>query len=430
MLGILNCEVLVGLKLFQNFGIVIENNKIIDVDKSNKLKEKYKFDEVIDGKNRIVIPGLIDCHMHSYQVATKGRTCDKTLLDWLKKYIWPWEASLSKEKARACAQLAYLEMLKSGTTTFADYTSVHHTDEAFKVAQEFGMRAFIGKTMMDQDSPKGLIETTKESLRETEALIKKWHGKEQGRLKYMITPRFDLTCSDELLLGCKKLSEKYTVMIQTHAQENQGEIEIEKKKFGAGAIGHLDRLGLLGPETLLTHCVWLSEKDIWRLVSTKTNIVHCPGSNMMLASGVAPVRDLIYMKLHVGLGSDVGAYYNFSMFEQMRLACLLQKIHLLRQTEFNHKVVFEMATVHGARCLNQGKLGEIRKGNRADIVLLDKTQLQFVPFNDPIAQIVYGGTPNAVNDVIVDGKVLMRDRELLVVNEEGIIENAKEVLKN
>ena len=143
MLGILDVDVLVGEKLIRDSGIAIEDNRIVEIRKTSELKEKYKFDEIIEGKNKIAMPGLIDCHMHSFQVATKGRTCDKSLLDWLKKYIWPWEAKLNQEKARVCAQIAYLEMLKSGTTTLVDYTSVHYTDEAFKVAQELGVRAFI-----------------------------------------------------------------------------------------------------------------------------------------------------------------------------------------------------------------------------------------------------------------------------------------------
>jgi len=222
--------------LMRDISLAVEGNHIVDIGKTADLRKKYKFAKSIGGKSMVISPSFVDAHMHSAQVATKGQTIGKSLLEWLKKYIWKWEGSMTREQAKACASLTYLEMIKSGTTAFVDYTSVRHTDQAFKVAKEFGLRATIGKTLMDRNSPSNLQESTEDSVKDTERLIRKYHNSEGGRLRYSITPRFGITCSDELLIACKKLSKKFKVMITTHANESPGELKSDKKNYGTSSV--------------------------------------------------------------------------------------------------------------------------------------------------------------------------------------------------
>jgi len=418
-----------GARTVPDCSIAIDNGIIQDIGPKKRIAKDYKFDDEIDARDRIVIPGLVDTHMHSYQVATKGQTCDSELLKWLRSYIFPWEGHLSRKRARACAELSYIEMAKSGTTCFSDFTSTRFTDEAFSVAEKIGLRANIGRTMMDYNAPKDMLEDTVSDIEDSRALIMRWHGRCNGRLRFMVTPRFDVTCSDELLVEAFALAKEYNLVFQTHAQENLGEVAFERKRFGVPAIKHLNKLGLLGSNVLLAHCVWLDKKDFTLLAKNNVKVAHCPGSNMYLASGIAPVPEMLKNKISVGLGSDVGAYGNYSMFEQMRLAVLLQKVHTLRPHAMDHHTVFSMATSGGAACVGLSKeIGEIRVGRKADLTLLDKRSLAFSPLHDVIAQVVYSAGKVCVSDVIVDGKVIVRDRQLTTINEEKTIRRASKAL--
>ena len=412
-----------GNRVEREVSLAIEKDRIADVGKTADLRKKYKFSKSVGAKDAILCPGFIDTHMHSFQIATRGLTSDKSLLDWLKKYIWKWEGMMDAEQARACAELAYLELLKSGVTTFVDYTSVRHTEETFKVAKRFGLRGNIGKTLMDRASPPELQESTDKALKDTEALIRRWHGKEGDRLRYNITPRFGITCTDELLRECRKLSERYGVLFTTHANESKFEVETDRKNYGKSAIGHFQELGLLGKRTLLAHCVWLDEGEFRLLKQSGTKVAHCPGSNMMLASGCAQIGRMLGEGMQVGLGSDMGAYYNMSVFDQMRLSVLLQKITKLDPIALDHRKAFHMATRGGADALSI-ESGSLEKGKKADITLLSGRDIAFTPQNDIIAQIVYCATPSSVQSVICDGKLLMEEGKVLVADENKVLQNA------
>ncbi len=414
----------------RDFSLAIQNDRIIDMGPSKDIRSKYKFSDSIGGKDMVISPSFVDAHMHSFQVATKGLTSDKSLLDWLKKYIWKWEGTLTPERARACARLSYLELLKSGVTTFVDYTSVHHTDQAFLAAQEFGMRGNIGKTLMDRNSPSELQETTDDAIKDTARFIRKFHCSDKGRLRYMITPRFGITCTDELLAECKKLSKKHDVMITTHAHESRFEVVTDKKNYKTSAIRHFHKLGLLGPNLLLAHCIWLDKTEMALLSKTNTGVAHCPGSNMMLASGIADTPKMLERGMNVGLGSDMGAYYNLSIFDQMRLSVMVQKVRSLDPNALTHNQAFEFATIGGAKAVGLGRqTGALEIGKKADIVLLRTRNTAFSPMNDVVAQLVYSASPACVDTVICDGKMLMKDKAVLVADEERIISDSKEILK-
>jgi cytosine/adenosine deaminase-related metal-dependent hydrolase len=352
----------------------------------------------------------------------------ESLLSWLKKYIWKWEGSMSAEEAKLCSELIYLQLIRTGVTAFSDYTSVRHTDQAFVVAKKFGLRALIGKTLMDRNSPAQLQEDTDQALKDSERLIRKWHKTQNSRLRFALTPRFAITCSDELLLGVKELSKKHNVLIQTHAHENKNEVKTDKLLYGASAIRHFHKIGLLGKKTILTHCVWLEQNEMNLLAKTGTKVVHCPGSNMNLASGVADVPKMLKKGIQVGLGSDMAAYYNVSPFEQMRLACLLQKVVATKPHALEHTDVFRMATSMGSSVLGFSQSGALAKGKKADVVLLSTKQPAFSPLNDVLSQLVYCTYPSAVTESIVDGKILMRNKKVLAANEGKIIRKGQELL--
>jgi cytosine/adenosine deaminase-related metal-dependent hydrolase len=413
----------------EGWSLAFEGDRIIDIGKRSEIRKKYKFSDSLGGEDRLVCPGFVDTHMHSFQVATKGLAPDMSLLGWLKKYIWKWEGALTKEKARACAEVAYLQMIRSGTTSFSDFTAVHHAEEAFRAADRFGLRGMIGKTLMDRNGPPEQVEDTDFALRESEKLLRKWNGKGKGRLRYALTPRFALTCTDELLVGAGEMADKYKVFFRTHTDENALERKGDMRLYGEGSARHLEKLGLLNERTLLAHCIWCTGKELALLKKRKVKVAHCPGSNMFLASGVANVPEMLRMGITVGLGTDVAAYYNFSMMEQMRLACLLQKVHRRDPHAMEHHDAWKMGTWMGAQALGMDYTGKLAEGMKADILLLSTNHLAFSPMNDPISQIVYSAFPSAVDTAICDGKILMRGRKVLVANSHLVVQKAREVLE-
>ncbi|HSB47768.1 MAG TPA: amidohydrolase [Candidatus Bilamarchaeum sp.] len=412
----------------KDVSIAVDRDRIADIGKTSEMRKRYKFTDTLGGPDMVLSPSFIDTHLHSYQIGTRGLATGSSLLDWLKRYIWKFEGSLTKEKAKACAQLAYLEMVKSGVTTFVDYTSVRHTEEAFMVAEWFGLRGLIGKTMMDRNSPPELKEDTDHCLRETERLVRKY-GKSPGLARPVIAPRFCMTSSDSLLAGCRELSEKYGTLITTHAHENKDELKTDRKEHGVGAIRHLSSLGLLGQKTLLAHCVHLSQIDLELLARTKTSVSHCPGSNMMLSSGIADVPAMLGKKLSVGLGSDMGAYCNLSMFDQMRLSVLAQKVRTGEPDPLHPHDAFNMATCGGAAAVGLGAdIGTLAVGRKADILLLDSRATRFAPRNDLITQVVLSAGASCVDSVVCNGKVLLESRQIMFADEKKILSESNEIL--
>ena len=252
--------------------------------------------EIVDCTGCIVMPGLVQAHVHTCQTLARGRADDLELLDWLRNVIWPYEAALDEEAAGASAELACAELLLGGTTAILDMGTVHHTDAIFAAAQASGIRATIGKAMMDAPDPQippGLRESTQASLDESAALIKRWHGRVGGRLRYAYAPRFVLSCTDELLREVGVQAKARGVRIHTHASENTGEVALVRQRFGKDNIVVLDELGLLGSHCCIAHCIHLSPHERALLATRGAHVCHCPSSNLKLASGIAQVPVLI-----------------------------------------------------------------------------------------------------------------------------------------
>src|SRR5687767_6173906 len=251
---------------------------------------------ILDCAGCVIMPGLVQAHVHTVQTLARGRADDLELLDWLRQVIWPYEAALDPEATSAAGELACAELLLGGTTAILDMATVHHTDEIFAAAERSGIRATVGKAMMDAIDPlipPGLRETTQHSLDESARLIKRWHGTANNRLRYAYAPRFVLSCTDELLREVATQARAKGVRVHTHASENRGEIELVRQRFGKDNIVVLDEFGLLGDHCCIAHCVHLTEAERRLLAATGTHVCHCPSSNLKLASGICPVPELV-----------------------------------------------------------------------------------------------------------------------------------------
>ncbi|MGM0447879.1 MAG: 5'-deoxyadenosine deaminase [Methanobacteriota archaeon] len=391
--------------------VVVEGETIVAVGEESALRDRYA-----DHERRafdLVAPGLVGGHVHSVQSLGRGIADDAALLDWLFDAVLPMEAAMDAEATRAAAELGYLECLESGTTTVVDHLSVNHADEAFEAAIETGIRARLGKVLMDKESPDGLIEETDAALAESEALIREYHGAADGRVRYAVTPRFAVTCSEACLRGCRELANRYDgVTIHTHASENEDEIETVETDTGHRNILWLDEVGLTGPDVTLAHCVHTDEREREVLAETDTVVTHCPSSNMKLASGIAPIQNYLDRGITVALGNDGPPCNNtLDPFTEMRQASLLGKVDARDPTRFPAATVLEMATEGGARAAGFDRLGALREGHRADVIGLTTDLTRATPLHDPLSHLVYAAHGDDVTFAMVDGTVRYADGE-------------------
>ncbi|APX95439.1 5'-deoxyadenosine deaminase [Natronorubrum daqingense] len=406
--------------------IVVEDDRIVAVDDRTTCLESYPEHEhhALD----LVAPGTVGAHVHSVQSLGRGIADDTALLEWLFEYVLPMEASLSAEEMRAAAELGYLEMIESGTTTCVDHLSVSHAGEAFEAARELGIRGRLGKVMMDKDSPPGLLEETDEALAESERLIRRYHGVEDGRIRYALTPRFAVSCTETCLRETRELADAYDgVTIHTHASENRDEVATVEDETGKRNIHWLDEVGLTGEDVVLAHCVWTDDSEREVLAETGTHVTYCPSSNMKLASGVAPVDDYLERGINVALGNDGPPCNNtLDPFTEMRQASLLQKVDRLEPQALPAKTVFEMATINGAKAAGFERVGALREGWKADIIGLETDVTRGTPIHDVHSHLVFAARGDDVQFTMVDGDVLVRDGDVLVADAESIRERARE----
>lgn len=379
-------------------------------------------DQVIELNGDLLIPGLIQTHIHLCQTLFRGQADDLELLDWLKQKVWPLEGGHDPESLYDSALLGIGELFLGGTTTIVDMETVHHTEHAFEAILASGLRALSGKVMMDDcngDIPLSLQEKTEDSLQESVDLYEKYHGKGNGRLEVAFTPRFVISCTDSLLKEVSKISREKNAFVHTHASENRSEIQVVESTRGMRNIIYLDKVGLTGPKLILAHCIWLDEAEKDILVQTKTRISHCPSSNLKLASGIAPIPELIERGAEVSISAD-GAPCNNNLdgFREMRHAALIQK-PLHGPTVMPAHKVFELATLGGARAIgHEHDLGSLEVGKRADLAVVSLQGLHTWPNEhvDVYSQLVYQAVSSDVRLTMVDGKIVMRDRQLLTID--------------
>jgi cytosine/adenosine deaminase-related metal-dependent hydrolase len=369
-------------------------------------------DAVIDAAGALLLPGFIQTHIHLCQTLFRGYADDLRLLAWLQTRIWPMEAAHTPASLRAATRLACHELLTSGTTTVLTMETVHDTDAVLDAAIETGIRATIGKCLMDAPppgAPPRLREDARRGIDESLALHRRYHGAANGRIRTALAPRFAVSCSRDLLETVAALSERDDVLVHTHASEQRDEVDIVRRETGLSNVDYLDAVGLASPRLCAAHCVWVDEHEQDTLRARDVKVTHCPGSNLKLGSGIAPVPELLARGICVSLGADGAACNNhLDMFGEMRLAATLQAIRR-EPGALTARDVLWMATRGGARALGLGaEIGSIEVGKRADLILVDTRAAAVAPSPDPFSAVVYGARPDSVLLTMVDGDVLVR----------------------
>ena len=411
------------LYLDPGYLVISEDGVIEDVCKEIPKSGEYD-QEFYDYSEKLICPGFIDIHNHLPQFTLSG-LYRGNLLEWLSEIVFPAEGRLSSpEVAERFAEQFFLELLSKGTTTTSSYVTSHKeaTDIAFRYAERSGIRAFLGNVLMDQNAPDYLINDIQVLLRDSEGLIEKWDGYDNGRLRYVLTPRFAPTCSFDLLQGIGKIAQKHGVHIQTHLAESKEEIATVMDIFSdfENYTDVYSQAGLLTERTIAAHCIYLNDSEIETLQKTGVKISHCPSSNRFLQSGIMPYRKLEKSGIPIGLGTDVGAGYSLSMFSEMREAIESSKtIHFLDPSTDYKPITsieaFYLATLGGAKALSlDDETGSLEKGKSADFSIIDIAQLNvfnedfFSNPEDLISKLIYGNGENYIEKVFIKGKLVYK----------------------
>ncbi len=402
--------------------VAIEGNKIVGVGPIKDLpKFSEKASEILDARNSVVMPGLVNAHTHAPMTLFRGLADDLPLRKWLEKHIFPVESKLTEDMIYWGTLLACSEMLLSGTTTFCDmYLFEHKVAEATDKA---GMRAVLGEVLYDFPSPHyGPLERGYEF---TESFIKEWKG--HPRIRISVDPHAVYTCSPELLKKSYEIAEKYDVLWVIHLSETEDEVQESLRRYKKTPVEHLEAIGVLSERVVAVHCVVLNPEDIERLSKKGVTVVHNPESNLKLASGIAPVVELVKRGVSLCLGTDgCASNNNLDMFQEMDTCAKIHKGLLLDPTVLPAKEVLKMATVEGAKRLWSGeKLGVIEEGALADVIVLDFQKPHLIPCYDPISHIVYSASGSDIKDVMVDGRWVVKDRKIQTIDLEEVIFHVK-----
>lgn len=400
-------------------GILVEGRTITRVLSAGELStQQPDTDALVDVPDLVALPGFVQTHVHLCQTLFRGLAEDVELLDWLRLRIFPLEAAHSAASMSASARIGIAELIHGGTTTIMDMGSIHHEEEVVRAITETGMRAFVGKAMMDVNTlHPPFKEPTQEALRSSLHQAKQWHGSADGRIRYAVAPRFILSCTDELLRDAYAMTADFPGMLfHTHASENRHELEAVRVRCGMDNVAYFEHIGVLQPNTCLTHCIWLNEEEIAAMRERNASVLHCPSSNLKLGSGIADIPRLMSEGIRVSLGADGAPCNNrLDMFSEMHLAALIQKPGY-GPTAMPARSVLRMATAGGAAALGiDGETGSIASGKRADLMLLDLHQPWSTPAGSTLdalaALIVHGCTPGNVESVMIDGRWVYRHRE-------------------
>lgn len=407
------------------FDIRVQNERITEVKEQ---LESLPNEQIIDAHGWVVMPGLVQAHVHLCQTLGRGFADDMELLPWLQTRIWPMEGALQANDLRAAARLGLAELLLGGTTTILDMGTVRHTEVLFEEAEKSGIRYIGGKVIMDAgDYPGNLSESTDEAMRASVQLCEQWHGAANGRLRYAFSPRFVLSCSEQAMRESTFHARRMGALIHTHASENSEEIRLVRERSGMDNVAYLHSLGLSGPDVILAHGVWLTPDEISLLSHTETRIVHCPSANLKLASGIAPIADLLEQGVSVALGAD-GAPCNNNLdgFHEMRLAALLHKVRSGCKA-ISARTALQLATRFGAIALGLDDVGAIVPGFKADLICLDLNKPHAWPQSaDVVSRIVYSARSSDVRMVMVDGRVVVENATLSFANVDDILAESEQ----
>ncbi|MBW2156888.1 MAG: amidohydrolase, partial [Deltaproteobacteria bacterium] len=381
-----------------------------------------KADKIIDAKGGLVLPGLVNGHTHAAMTLFRGLADDLPLMQWLENYIFPAERNMDAEFVYTGTQLALAEMILSGTTTFCDMYLFE--EEVAKAAKKAGVRCLAGEVLYDFPSPNyGSVEN---GLEYTESLIQKW--RDDPIVSIAVEPHSLFTCSPELLMASNELALKHRVPLIIHVAETLNEVSEIKRKYAKTPIEHLDSLGLLGAHLIADHCVHLGQSEITKMAEHGVKVVHNPESNMKLASGIAPIPELIKQGVTVGLGTDgCASNNNLDLFSEMDTAAKLHKVHAMDPTAVDAVTVLRMATIEGARALGlQDITGSLEIGKKADVIVIDTHKPHLTPMYNATSHLVYAASGNDVTHSVINGKLVMEDRKLLTLDLDEVIAHSRE----
>jgi 5-methylthioadenosine/S-adenosylhomocysteine deaminase len=401
--------------------IAIDGTDIVAIDTPNAIIRGFSAAETIDELGNVVLPGLVNTHTHAPMVMYRGLADDLALMDWLQKYIFPAEAkTVSPEMVRIGTRLAALEMIESGTTTYADM--YYFEEEIAKTTRDAGLRGVLGQTIIQ--FPAADAKTPAEGLKRAESFIKSFRN--DSLIVPAVAPHALYTNDAATLVACAALGRKYGVPVIIHLAETEDEVKIAREQHQATPVGYLESLGFWGPRTLAAHGVWVNDDDIQILKKHGVGVSHNPESNMKLASGTAPVTKYLAAGIALGLGTDGAASNNdLDMFGAMRQASFLAKHATHDPTAVPAQTALDMATIGGARALGMEKLiGSLEVGKRADLITVSMGAARQTPMYDPISHLVYVTRGDDVRSTIVNGKVLMKNRELRTLDREAVIDAA------
>lgn len=394
--------------------VVIHDGRILEIVGGRV--ETNSGDRIIDARGCLVLPGLIQCHVHVVQSLLRHQADGLTLLDWLRHRTLPYEAALDGDGVAAAAELGIAELLTGGTTTVLDFGTTHDHDRVFDTARRLGIRMVSGRThidITDDGCPNQLVEDADVSLADAESIGERWHGAAGGRLGYAVAPRYALSCSRHLLEGCAELARRHGWLLHSHVAENRDEVAAVRELSGLGNAEYMDDVGLTGPDVVLAHGVHLSRSEIELLAESRTRICHCPGTNLKLGSGIADVPGLRAAGVVVGLGADGPPCNNrLSAFHEMALAAT---VHAVRSgpLALGAWEVLAMATRIGAQALHlDDVVGTLRPGKAADVVVVSTDGWAMLPGGDPASRVVYGATAADVRHVLIDGRAVVLDGRL------------------
>jgi 5-methylthioadenosine/S-adenosylhomocysteine deaminase len=413
--------------IYDDGAVVVNGDTIVAVGPRAELEARYESRQKIDATGALALPGLINGHTHVPMTLFRGLHDDVTLNDWLYKYIFPAEKkNVTETFVRWGTRLAVAEQIRSGITTFADM--YYFEDAVAEETKAAGMRGVLGETFIDFPAPDNKNHAA--MLEYTERFLRKWQG--DPLIHAAVAPHSIYTCSQQTLQDAAALARKYHAPILIHVAEMKKEWEDSEKQHGASPVQYLERIGVLGPDLVAAHCIFVDEADRKILAQHNVGCVHNPSSNMMLASGVAPVPELRTAGVAVGLGTDgpAGSNNDLDLMEEIDLAAKLAKITKMSPLALNALAVVEMATIDGAKALHMEKeIGSLEKGKKADLILISLDEPNAVPMYDTYSQVAYSLKASDVATVMIGGRVVMREHKLLTVDEQTAIAKAREYQK-
>ncbi len=414
-----------NMTFIENGTVAVENGQIVRVAESSYeiTESKFEADQIIDAKGGIIMPGLINSHTHAPMTLFRGLADDLPLMEWLNSHIFPAEARLTSERVYKGAMLACAEMILSGTTCFCDMYLFEN--EVAKAASDCAMRAVVGEVLYDFPSPNyGAIENGFEYVT---GMMDRW--KNNSMITVAVEPHSTYICAPELLQKAARLARENRAPLIIHVAETLSELAQIKERYDLTPVQFLANLGVLGPNLIACHSVHLTEEDMELYRSFDVKVVHCPESNMKLASGVAPVPDMLKQGICTGLGTDGCASNNdLDMFLEMDTAAKLHKVFSMDPEAIKAETALQMATINGARALGLDQVtGSLELGKRADIIVVDTSTPHMVPMYNPYSHIVYSATGNDVSTTIIDGRVVMKDRKVLTMDVDAVMEDVVEI---